>query len=65
MDNMAGADYFTAYLYGGKEELIGFMEFARPKGGIFPPRMTIKWVELLCVIVGQIIWEKEYAPNPR
>jgi len=65
MDNMAEADYFNAYLWGGKQELIGFMEFTKTKDGKFPPRMTIKWVELFCAIIAQIIWEKEYAPNPR
>lgn len=61
MDNMAEADYFHAYLYAENRELIGFMEFSKTKDGKFPPRMTIKWIELFCAIVAEIIWEKEYS----
>jgi len=61
IDNMTEADYFSAYLYGGERELIGFMEFSKTPDRKLPSRITIKWVELLCVIVGQIIWEKEYS----
>jgi len=61
MDSMAEADYFHAYLYTGKQELIGFIEFAKTKDRNLPPRMTIKWMEFLCAIVAQIIWEKEYT----
>jgi len=61
IDSMAEADYFNAYLYAGKQELIGFIEFTKTRDGNQPPRMMIKWVEFLCAIVAQIIWEKEYA----
>jgi len=61
IDSLTEADYFNAYLYAGKQELIGVIEFGVTKDGNLPPRMTIKWVELLCAIVAQIIWEKEYS----
>jgi len=61
IDSLTEADYFHAYLYAGKQELIGAIEFGVTKDWNLPPRMTIKWIELLCAIVAQIIWEKEYS----
>jgi len=65
IDTMTEADYFHAYLFGGNQELVGFMEFSKWRNWALPPRRIIKVVELLSTIVGQILWQKEYAPNSR
>jgi len=61
IDTLTEADYFYADLFASNQELVGFMEFSKWKGWALPPRRIIKWVELLCTIIGQIIWEKEYS----
>jgi len=65
IDTMTEADYFCAYLYASNQELVGFMEFSKWKSWALPPRRIIKWIELFCTVVSNIIWEKEYAPNLR
>jgi len=61
IDALTEAEYFMAYLFASNQELVGFMEFSKWTGWKLPPRKIIKWVELFCTIIGQIIWEKEYS----
>jgi len=49
------SDYFTIFIFGYKEELLGWMELGDPRSRKLPERSTIKWIELICSTLGFII----------
>jgi len=54
-DEPLESDYFTVYIFGYKEELLGWIEIGDPRSGKLPERSTIKWIELICSTLGLII----------
>ena len=54
-EDLVESDYFTVYIFGYKEELLGWIEVADPRSGKFPQRSTLKWLELICSTLGFII----------
>lgn len=57
-DDLIEGDYFCFYMYGKKNELIGWFELSRNKNNKFPQRNTIKWLELISAICGKCLSEK-------
>jgi len=54
-------DYFHIYLYGEKNTLVGWVECGHKPNNELPSRNDFKWLELFCVIISRIIWEKLYS----
>ncbi|MDH4123979.1 MAG: hypothetical protein OEV21_07870 [Thermoplasmata archaeon] len=61
MDEFLEGDYIDIYMYGGKEELIGWLELAGPKNGKIPGKDTIVRLELLSSIIARVVWERIYC----
>ena len=55
-DKFVEGDYFCIFIYGPRKELMGWMELSRTRDGKIPSRKTIKWLELISLIIG-----REYA----
>ncbi|HJX04209.1 MAG TPA: hypothetical protein VJ489_00155 [Thermoplasmata archaeon] len=51
-------DYIDVFMYSPSKELVGWFELASPLTRKLPPRMTIRWLELLATICGDIVVEK-------
>lgn len=54
-DESLESDYFTIFIFGYKEELLGWIEVGDPRSGKLPQRSTIKWIELIGTTLGFII----------
>ncbi|MEM2839424.1 MAG: hypothetical protein QXE18_04980 [Thermoplasmata archaeon] len=50
-DEMLEADYFDIFIFGEKDDLIGWIEVAQPKEGLIPPMRTIRWLELFAIAI--------------
>jgi len=51
-DNCIEGDYFDTHIFGENEELIGWIEITGTKAGKFPDPTTLRWIELLALIIG-------------
>ena len=52
LEDTIEGDYLDIYIYGNKDELLGWIEISGMKNGKFPSSETIKVVELLASVIG-------------
>ena len=52
VDDCIEGDYFDTQIFGENDDLIGWIEISGTKGGKFPDPTTLKWIELLALIIG-------------
>lgn len=55
LEMLQEGDYFCAYLQGQKNDLIGWFDLARTKDGKFPSGNSLRWLNLICTVVGKVI----------
>lgn len=55
LENLQEGDYFCAYLRDQKGELLGWFDLARTKDEKFPSGNALRWLNLICTIVGKVI----------
>jgi hypothetical protein len=60
LDEFLEGDYIDIYMYGGGDELIGWVELAGPKNGKIPDGEQLMWLELAVAIISRIVWERMY-----
>jgi len=58
---MIEGDYVDVYIFGEKDDMIGWIEFSGPRDGNIPSRETVKWIELTSVILGVIMRRGDFA----
>jgi len=58
-ESMVEGDYIEVAVQGPNNELFGWMELSNPRDGIFPSRNTIKWLELISVIIAAFLKSKD------
>jgi hypothetical protein len=51
LDDFIEGDYFDVYMYGAKDEMIGWIELGATKDGKMPPMTVIKQLELLVFVL--------------
>lgn len=56
-------DYLDIHIFGERGELVGWIEISGTKDGKFPDPVTIRWVEVLALIIG-VVLQYEGAPGP-
>jgi len=52
LDDMMEGDYLDVFIYGPEDRMLGWIEVAYPTNGKFPPRETIRGLELLASTIG-------------
>jgi len=57
-DEFHEGDYIDFWIYGGNDELIGWIELTRPSDGKLPSRASVRWIELIADVLGSIITTK-------
>ena len=55
LEMLQEGDYFCAYFQSQRGDLIGWFDLARTKDGRFPSGNTLRWLNLICTIVGKVI----------
>lgn len=60
LDEFIEGDYIDTFMYGGGDELIGWIEVAGPKDGKIPDGSKFMRLELLASIISRIVWERMY-----
>lgn len=60
LDAFMEGDYIDTFMYGGGDELIGWIEVASPKDGKIPDGNKFLRLELLASIISRIVWERMY-----
>ncbi|MEM2839425.1 MAG: hypothetical protein QXE18_04985 [Thermoplasmata archaeon] len=60
LDDFIEGDYIDTFMYGGGDELIGWVEVASPKSGKIPDKEKLLWLELVVAIISRIVWERMY-----
>jgi len=55
VDDCVEGDYFDTHIFGENDELIGWIEISGTKDGKFPDPTTLRWIELIALIIGIII----------
>ena len=55
LEMLQEGDYFCAYFHSQRGDLIGWFDLARTKDGRFPSGNTLRWLNLICTIVGKVI----------
>jgi len=59
LDDMLIDDYFNFFMYGGMNDVLGWLECAEPRNRKLPTKDTIRWIELIVTIVSMIIIERK------
>ncbi|MDH4122613.1 MAG: hypothetical protein OEV21_00795 [Thermoplasmata archaeon] len=54
-DAMMEGDYLDVYIFGKKDEMLGWIEVSSPSDGKLPSKETIKGLELLASILGIVL----------
>lgn len=57
-DEFHEGDYIDVWIRGNNGDLVGWIELSGTLNGKLPDRTTIRWVELIAAILGNIITEK-------
>ena len=52
VDECIEGDYFDTHIFGENEQLMGWIEISGTKEGKFPDPTTVRWIELLALIIG-------------
>ena len=55
LENLQEGDYFCGYLQNQRGDLMGWFDLARTKDGRFPSGNTLRWLNLICTIVGKVV----------
>ncbi len=55
LETLQEGDYFCAYLQSQRGDLLGWFDLARTKDGKFPSGNSLRWLNLICTIVGKVI----------
>jgi hypothetical protein len=55
LEMLQEGDYFCAYLQSQRGDLLGWFDLARTKDGKFPSGNTLRWLNLICTVVGKVI----------
>ncbi len=55
VDDCVEGDYFDTHIFGENGELMGWIEISGTKDGKFPDPTTLRWIELLALVVGMAI----------
>ena len=66
-DDFHEGDYFDVWMMDGNKGIIGWFELSSPKDGKMPPRVSIRWIEVLASICASIIlerWSEEDLAQP-
>lgn len=63
VDVIVEGDYFDIYMYGPKDEMIGWIELGMTRDGKMPSMMVIKQLELFASILSCIIQQMTAARN--
>ena len=58
-ESMMEGDYIEVAIQGPNNELVGWMELSNTRDGKFPSRNSIKWLELISVIIATFLKSKE------
>ena len=58
-ENMMEGDYIEVAIQGPNNELVGWMELSNTRDGKFPSRNSIKWLELISIIIATFLKSKE------
>lgn len=61
IDEFLEGDYIDLFMYGGGDEMIGWVEIAAPKDGKIPDKIKMLRLELTVTIISRILWERVYA----
>jgi len=62
---MIEGDYIDIYIYGSKDDMLGWIELGNPQNGTFPPREHIKWLELFSALLGVAIKHEKLSASRR
>ena len=62
---MVEGDYIDIYIYGTKDDMLGWIELSNPQKGTFPPREHIKWLELFSALLGIAIKQDKFSGSRR
>jgi len=54
-DDCIEGDYLDIHILGEREELLGWIEISGTKSGGFPDAVSIRWIELIALLVGTFI----------
>jgi len=52
VDDCVEGDYFDTHIFGENGETIGWIEISGTKDGKFPDPTTLRWIELMALIIG-------------
>ena len=58
MDEFHEGDYVDVWIRGNNGDMVGWIEMSSPSDGKLPPRIAVRWIELLAATLGVIITEK-------
>ena len=59
IEDIIDGNYIDIYLFGRKDEVVGWIELSGTRSGKMPSRSTIRWLELISSILASIICERE------
>ena len=62
IDTMLEGDYFDIYMFGSRDEMMGWIEVCNTKDNEFPSVKIIKWLELFACMLAPAV-EKELGMN--
>lgn len=52
---MIEGDYIDIYIFGEKNDMLGWIEISGPRDGNFPSRETMRWIELISIFLGVVL----------
>jgi hypothetical protein len=55
LEMLQEGDYFCAFFYGQRGDLLGWFELARTRDGKIPSGNNLKWLSMICAVVGKVL----------
>ena len=62
VDDCIEGDYLDIHIFGGKGDLVGWIEISGTKDGKFPDPVALRWIEVLALMIGTAL---QYERNSR